>query len=123
MVKAVEMMAARTKRIPVIFYTAILLAFATSVPELMTGIDSSLLIHPQPIFAYFDNSGSNFMNIFTAAIFCLIFSFYFDNKIMMAIKKQKVVQIKIVNGRKVRYYNNVVSRTFNVKNKDNVMIS
>lgn len=123
MVKTVEMMAARTKRIPVIFYTAILLAFATSVPELMTGIDSSLLVHPQPIFAYFDNSGSNFMNIFTAAIFCLIFSFYFDNKIMMAIKKKKIVQIKIVNGRKVRYYNNVISQTFNVKNKDNVMIT
>ena len=123
MVQTIENMAARTKRIKPIFYTAILLAFATSVPELMTGIDSSLLTNPQPIFAYFDNSGSNFMNLFTVSIFALSFAFYFDKKIMLSIKEHKMTKLKIViNANRIRYKNNLVARTFDTRNKDNVAI-
>ena len=123
MVQTIENMAARTKRVKPIFYTAILMAFATSVPELMTGIDSSLLVQPQPVFAYFDNSGSNFMNLFTVCIFALGFAAYFDKKIMVAIKEHKLTKLKIViNDGKIRYRSNLIARTFDTRNKDNVAI-
>lgn len=121
-VQTIEMMAARTKYIKPIFYTAILLAFATSVPELITGIDSSLLIDPQPTFAYFDNSGSNFMNLFTLSIFALGFSVYFDKKIINSFRQHKISRLAIVSNGTFRYQNNLVGRTFNTRNKDNVAI-
>ncbi len=122
MVQTIENMAARTKRIKPIFYTAILLAFATSIPELMTGLESGLLKSPQPIFAYFDNSGSNFMNLFTLSIFCLGFAAYFDGKIIRAIKERKATKLAIVENGRVRFQVNVIGRTFTTKNKDNVAI-